>query len=193
MGVYKHLAAGRHARAGLALRVTLSACLALLAISARAQEMKQETKPETKQESKSAADSTPATQSASQPGFIDAVGRWVQDGAGQFKSNMQGAQDRLEQLGRQAQETTKSVTGAVVTLPNARLVTAQERCLAAPNGAPDCNAAATTLCRSKGFQLGKIVDTKTEQKCSGRFLLEGRPPNSSDCATEIFVTKAVCQ
>jgi hypothetical protein len=106
---------------------------------------------------------------------------------------MQGAQERLEQLGRQAQETTKGVTGAVVTLPNARMVTAQERCLAAPNGAPDCNAAATTLCRSKGFQLGKIVDTKTEQKCSGRFLLEGRSPNSSDCASEIFVTKAVCQ
>src|SRR5205814_9694209 len=115
------------------------------------------------------------------------------EGASDLKSGMQGAQDRLEQLGRQAQETTKGVTGAVAGLPNARMVTAQERCPVAPNGAPDCQTAATSLCRGKGFQVGKIVDTKTEQKCSGRFLLEGRSPNSSDCASEIFVTRAVCQ
>jgi hypothetical protein len=183
--MYKPLAVDRHQRGGFAPRMALGACVVLAASCAQAQE--------TKQESKAAAETAPATQSTSQPGFIGTVGRWLQDGASQFKSNMQGAQDRLEQLGKQAQETTKGVTGAVVTLPNARMIVAQERCLAAPNGAPDCNAAATTLCRSKGFQLGKIVDTKTEQKCSGRFLLEGRSPNSSDCATEIFVTKAVCQ
>jgi hypothetical protein len=183
--MYKPSKAGRHGRAGLARCIAWGACLVVLTIGARAEDPKQE--------SKAAAEPAPASQSTSQPGLIDAVGRWIKDGASQFKSNMQGAQERLEQLGRQAQETTKGVTGAVVTLPNARMVTAQERCLAAPNGAPDCNAAATTLCRSKGFQLGKIVDTKTEQKCSGRFLLEGRSPNSSDCASEIFVTKAVCQ
>jgi hypothetical protein len=190
MGMYNSFTVERHSRVGLASRVALSACVALAALCAHAQEAKQESKPAAEAPAATAA---PATQSTSQPGFIDAVGRWVQDGASQFKSSMQGAQERLEQLGKQAQETTKSVTGAVVTLPNARMVTAQERCVAAPNGAPDCNAAATTLCRSKGFQLGKIVDTKTEQKCSGRFLLEGRSPNGSDCATEIFVTKAVCQ
>src|SRR5204862_6560422 len=109
------------------------------------------------------------------------------------KPGMQRAPDRPYQFGRQAQETTKLVTGAVVGLPNARMFTAQERCPVAPNGAPDCQTGATSLRRGKGFQAGKIVDTKTEQKCSGRFLLEGRSPNSSDCASEIFVTRAVCQ
>ena len=43
-------------------------------------------------------------------------------------------------------------------------------------------------------QLGKSLDTQTEQKCkSGRFLIEGRAPSSSECPTHIFVTRAMCQ
>ena len=171
---------------GAGTRIVLSACAVLVALWARAEDSQPSVAP------------PPATQQPPpQPGLVDAVGRWFQDGATGLKSGMQDAQQRLEQFGRQAQETTKevtgAVTGAVVTLPNARMITAQERCVPAPNGAPDCQAAAVTLCRTKGFQAGRLVDTKTEQKCSGRFLLEGRSPNSSDCATEIFVTRAVCQ
>jgi hypothetical protein len=165
----------------MAPRIALSACAVLAVVCAHAQEIKP------------AAESDAAAQPAAKPGFIDAFGRWVQQGATQLKSGMQDAQQRIEQFGKQAHEGAKDLTGAVVGLPNARIVTAQERCVAAPNGAPDCQAAATSLCRSKGFQAGKIVDTKTEQKCSGRFLLEGRSPNSFDCASEIFVTRAVCQ
>jgi hypothetical protein len=62
------------------------------------------------------------------------------------------------------------------------------------NGAPDCQTAAATFCRGKGFQAGKSLDTQSEQKCtSGRFLLEGRAPTSSECPTQIFVTRAMCQ
>ncbi len=170
-----------HRRAGLAARIALGACAVLVTLCAHAEEPQPAAPPQA------------ANQPASPPGFIDAVGRWLQEGASGIKSGVQGAQERLEQLGRQAQETTKGVTGAVVALPNARMFTAQERCPVAANGAPDCQAAATSLCRGKGFQTGKVVDSKTEQKCSGRFLLEGRSPNSSDCASEIFVTRAVCQ
>ena len=181
MSMNKAVAPRRHWRAGLASHIALSGCLLLTALCARAEE----TKPST--------GTAPAPQSTSQPGFIATVGAWLQDGATRMKSGMQDAQQRFERFGKEAQETTKGVTETMVTLPNARMLTGQERCVAAPNGAPDCQAAAASFCRGKGFQTGKIVDTKTEQKCSGRFLLEGRSPNSSDCATEIFVTKAVCQ
>jgi hypothetical protein len=133
-------------------------------------------------------------QGANQPGFIDAVGRWFEEGADKLKTGMQSAQEKLDKLGTQAREATKEATGAVVGLPNARVVTARERCAAASNGAPDCNAAAATLCRGKGFSTGKSLDTQTEQKCnSGRFLLEGRAPSSSECPNLIFVTRAMCQ
>ena len=63
----------------------------------------------------------------------------------------------------------------------------------AQNGAPDCQAASLTFCRGKGFQTGKTLDTQSEQKCPTKLLLEGRAPNNTECPTEIFVTRAMCQ
>ena len=73
------------------------------------------------------------------------------------------------------------------------MVTGRARCETAPNGAPDCIAAATSVCRGKGFQTGKSLDTQSEQKCPARVLLSGRAPNHAECPTEIFVTRAMCQ
>ncbi len=129
-----------------------------------------------------------------QPGFIDAFGRWLEQGAKNLKSNLDDAQSTLEKLGSNAREATKDAAGAVVGLPNARMLTAHEVCTSAQNGAPDCQTAAAAFCRAKGFQTGKSLDTQSEQKCtSGRFLLEGRSPTGSECPTHIFVTRAMCQ
>src|SRR5262245_10446442 len=135
----------------------------------------------------------PAPNPAFRPGFIDAVGRWLEEGANKFKSGMQDAQEKLDTFGSKARETAKEATGTVMSLPNAKPVSARERCVLAQNGAPDCQTAAATLCRGKGFQIGKIIDTQTEHKCSSRFLLEGRAPNATDCPTETYVTRAMCQ
>jgi hypothetical protein len=166
--------------------MAVGACAFLVAVSGLAQE------------NRPPADPAPAAPAASpptqQPGFIDAFSRWLEEGAARFKTNMQGAQEKLDRLGNQAREATKEATGAVAGLPNTRVVTAREQCAAAQNGAPDCQTAATTLCRGKGFQTGKMLDTQSEQKCkSGRFLLEGRAPSSAECPTLIFVTRAMCQ
>jgi hypothetical protein len=130
---------------------------------------------------------------AFRPGFIDVLGRWLEEGASKLKSDMQGAQEKADQLGNKAREAAKEATGAVVGLPNSRAVTARERCAPAQNGAPDCPAAAVTLCRGKGFQTGKSLDTQSEQKCPSKVFLEGRAPNNTECPTEIFVTRAMCQ
>ena len=122
------------------------------------------------------------------------MGRWLEQGAAKLKTNMENAQDTLGKLGTQAREATKEATDAVIGLPNARIVIAREQCVTAANGAPDCQTAAATLCRGKGFANGKSLDTVSEQKCNtGRFLLEGRSPSSSECPTQIFVTRAMCQ
>jgi len=129
-----------------------------------------------------------------QEGVMDTVGRWLEEGADRFKSHMQNAQEQLDKLARETRESTRDATTAVVGLPNARIVEASEPCVLAQNGAPDCHATALALCRAKGFAAGKSLDTRTEQKCkSGRFLLEGRAPTTSECPTQILVARAMCQ
>ncbi len=149
------------------------------------------------QENRATADAaapTPPAPSANAPGFIDTLGRWLEEGATKLKSEMRSAQERMDRLGSQARESTKDATGAVAGLTNTRIVIAREQCAVATNGAADCQATAAALCRGKGFATGKSLDTQTEQKCkSGRFLLEGRAPSNADCPANIFVTRAMCQ
>jgi hypothetical protein len=66
-------------------------------------------------------------------------------------------------------------------------------CPVAANGAPDCKAGADKLCQSKGFKEGKSLDVDTTRNCSARALLSGRKPEESECRTETYVTRAVCQ
>lgn len=136
---------------------------------------------------------TPAPPEPFKPGFIDAFGRWLEEGANRFKSDMQGAQEGFDRFGNQARDSAKETTGIVIGLPNAQVVTGRERCAAAPGAGPDCEAAAMTVCRGKGFQGGRSLDTQSEQKCPTKLLLEGRAPNNTECPTTIFVTRAVCQ
>jgi hypothetical protein len=170
----------------LAMVLAAGACALLVAGSGLAQE------------DRPPVDAPPAAQppgpQTQQPVLIVALGRWLEEGAARFRTDMQSAQEKLDKLGNQAREATKDATGAVVGLPNTRIVIAREQCATAANGAADCQTAAATLCRGKGFATGKSLDTQSEQKCkSGRFLLEGRAPNSSDCPTQTFVTRAMCQ
>jgi len=106
---------------------------------------------------------------------------------------LQGTQATFDQFAKETRDVAKDATDAVMGLPNARIVTVRERCAAAQNGAPDCQAAAAAACRGKGFQTGKTVDTQSGHKCPAQVLLKGRAPNDAECSTETFVTRAVCQ
>ena len=128
-----------------------------------------------------------------QPNLVETFGRWLDQGTTKFRTDMQGAQETFDKLGNQTRDAAKDATDAMIGLPNARMVTARERCATAQNGRPDCQAAVDTFCRGKGFQTGKSLDTQSELKCPAKVLLEGRSPNDAECRTEIFVTRAVCQ
>ena len=79
----------------------------------------------------------------------------------------------FDKFGGQARDAAKDATGAIMALPNARVVTGRERCAPAPNGAPDCQAAADTVCKGKGFQGGKSLDTVAEAEMPGAGLSRG--------------------
>jgi hypothetical protein len=115
------------------------------------------------------------------PGLINEIGKLLEKPASMLptlKSPRETIDDAADALSR----WTKS--------PGVKGRTA---CPIAANGAPDCKAAADKLCQSKGFKEGKSLDVDTTRSCSARALLSGRKPDESECRTETYVTRAVCQ
>jgi hypothetical protein len=176
-------------------RAVAAACALCLAASAPAQELRPPGDIPSPQPSGPAANpsAAPAPDSVFQPGFVDAIGHCLNESTTRFRTDLQGTQATFDQLAKDTRDVAKDATEAVMGLPNARIVSVRERCAAAQNGAPDCQAAAAAACRGKGFQTGKSVDTQSEHKCPAQVLLKGRAPNDAECSTEIFVTRAVCQ
>jgi len=139
----------------------------------------------------------PAPAKTDDPGFFGSVGRW-------FDQQVNGAKDMFGNLGREAgvaarttADTAKDAAkGAADTitskLPATSVVSGHEVCRTAPNGAPDCDTAATTICKAKGFKSGKSVDMTTAETCPPKVYLAGRS-SGPECKTETFISSAICQ
>jgi len=95
-------------------------------------------------------------------------------------------------IGDAAVEVGKTAAGAVVAPLTTRVVSGQERCAVAPNGAPDCNAAAISLCKRNGYTAGKSIDFTSAEQCSPSVYLSGWQ-HAPVCTTVTFISRAVCQ
>jgi hypothetical protein len=143
------------------------------------------------------------------PGLFEAVGRWLDDSARSFRNQLRGtkrvddpndraASDRNELsdtaavVGKGAAEVTIGAVEALTKLPGTRVMSGRERCAIAPNGAPDCIAAAEALCRKHGFASGKSVDFTSAEECPARALL-GDQSAESECKIVTFINRAMCQ
>jgi hypothetical protein len=107
----------------------------------------------------------------------------------QEKANEAGK--NAAEVGKGAVDATKNAVDAVAKLPTARVMQGRERCTTAPNGAPDCVAAAQALCRKHGFATGTSMDFTSAEECPARTLL-GQAPRS-ECTTVTFISRAMCQ
>jgi hypothetical protein len=132
-------------------------------------------------------------------GFFAAVGRWFSQQSANVNSTFRDARQKVEGLGQEAGAAAKSTVegakdaaGAVVRIPNARAVSGHKKCELAPNGAPDCVAAANMLCKTKGFDSGRSLDMTTAEICPPKVWMAGRS-TGPECRTETFVSRAVCQ
>ena len=65
------------------------------------------------------------------------------------------------------------------------MTSGHEKCQNAPNGAPDCVAAATAMCKKKGFESGKSMDMTTAENCPAQVLLSGRT-SGAECQYRNF-------
>ena len=140
-----------------------------------------------------------ARASAEEPGFFGGIVRWFDRQASKIGSGFKDAGSQVENFGHEAGiaakttvEGAKDAAGAVARIPSARVVTGHQKCNVAPNGAPDCVAAAHTICKAKGFDSGKSVDMTTAEVCPAQVYLSGRS-SGADCRTETFVSRALCQ
>jgi hypothetical protein len=128
-----------------------------------------------------------------EPGFFEGIARFLD-------RTFSGAGREVENFGHEAgvaAKTTvnsaKDAAGAVVRIPGARVMSGHSKCQNAPNGAPDCLAAADALCKAKGFESGKSLDMTTAEVCPPKVLLSGRSGAVGECRDETFVSRALCQ
>jgi hypothetical protein len=98
-----------------------------------------------------------------------------------------------EQAVTSAATATKDAATAIVRLPVTSVLEAHERCAAAANGAPDCQAAAINFCRVKGYAKGQPLDIRSSQVCPPQVVLSGREPQEGECRNETVVLRALCQ
>lgn len=133
------------------------------------------------------------------PGFFERVGQWFERQFETLDSSVKDASKSVRTFGHEAgiaAKTTvdgaKDAAGAMVRIPTTRVISGHQKCPAAPNGAPDCVAAATAICKKNGFDSGKSVDMTTAENCPAQVLLSGRT-GGAGCHTETFVSRALCQ
>ena len=130
------------------------------------------------------------------PEVIGAIGRFIDQSITNVGAGVKGAGETLGGATSAAGDLAKGVTdaaGTVARLPLSNVVTGWERCALAPNGAPDCVIASTALCKAKGFARGSSLDISSARKCPASAWLQGRMPSDAECASESFVTRAMCQ
>jgi hypothetical protein len=155
-------------------------------------------------------------------GFLNDLGNWwdnslsnlgtkIDDARGKFvdinkKSNdaaknaavatqeaVKNAATTTQQAVKSAATATKDAATAIVRLPATGVLEAHERCAVAANGAPDCQSAATNVCRAKGYAKGQPLDIRSSQICPPKVVLSGREPEEGECQDETVVLRALCQ
>jgi len=150
----------------------------------------------------------PAAVPPERPGFFSAFGTWLQQGVanvgagfgavvgtigGQAGQAAKGATDATSTIAKGAADVARDTAATVTKLPGTGVIGGRERCILAPNGAPDCRLAAEALCRARGYAGGTIIDFETVENCPPPYRVSSRNTPEGVCTMEHFVTRVLCQ
>ena len=179
-------------------RVCVAAALVLVVGMAQGQQAPLPPQDQAQQQPQPQPKIAPAVE-PNRPGFIDAVGQWIENSVGNLKGASDVAKDAAGVASDAAKDAAKGAgnvvtdtAGAVARLPSTRVIAERAICPVAPNGAPDCRLAAEAICKSHGFASGSSVDFQTVEKCPPVAL--NRPTNEpAVCVIESYVTRALCR
>jgi hypothetical protein len=144
-----------------------------------------------------------------QPGVFEQWGRWWDQSVSTMNQSVTNMHNSWKDTFKSSwPDTTKSTSEAATDmmkgaadaanamskkLGGTRLIVGPIVCPLAPNGAPDCRAAAASLCKQHGYKSGSSVDYVTAEKCPAEVTIAGRRPVEGECPIEHTVTKALCQ
>jgi hypothetical protein len=122
-------------------------------------------------------------------GVIEGIGKIF----GKFPT-LKSPQEAIEDFNARAREAAKDASDSLSRLAKpSSMVSGRTICPASVNGAPDCKLAADNLCKSKGFQEGKSLNTDSSETCSPKVLIPGRARKPDDCRIDNYITRALCQ
>ena len=123
------------------------------------------------------------------PTTLADVAQVMDDLGDEAAANTRDLNDKAAAVGKGAADATK---GAVDVVTKSRVMAGRERCVTAPNGAPDCVAAAEQLCRKHGYATGKSMDFTSAEECPAKAYLNGTT-GGAECYTVTFISRAMCQ
>jgi len=124
----------------------------------------------------------------SNPGLVEEFGKLLKDSASGLTSKLPTPGQALEGLTSGTKDASDGLK-RIAPLSGQTMVAGRTICPPAPNGAPDCKAAADQLCKGKGYAAGSVADIESTEKCSAKSYFTGQ----GACRTENFVTRAFCQ
>jgi hypothetical protein len=125
-------------------------------------------------------------QPSSRPGLLDKLGDWLRDSADGMSTGLKDTQQRI-------QDINKGTLDTLTNIPVAGLASGRALCPRSANGAPDCYAATEKLCKDKGYNTGRSLDTESAETCNPRIYMPGYQRKAGDCRIDTFVTRAACQ
>jgi hypothetical protein len=125
-------------------------------------------------------------------GLLNEIGKLLEKPSSMLPT-LKGPKEAIDDLNARAKDMTRDAADSLSRLTKSSMATGRVVCPVSANGAPDCKAASDKLCQSKGFKEGKSLAMDTTRNCSAKSLLMGGKPDESQCRTENFVTRALCQ
>ena len=172
--------------------ISVAALLVIVALELAQAQTSPQTSPAAAPPSVSPLTSETVTQPApppalDSPGLIDGIGKALRDSTSFFTLPSPG--QTIDDLNARA----KGATDTLGRYARPNVASGRVVCLVAPNGAPDCKAAADKLCQSKGFTGGNSIESDAAESCPAKVLLSGRLPEPGECRTDNYVTRALCQ
>ena len=138
---------------------------------------------------------------ATQRGFLNGFGAWWDKSIADWKAKMKEQQTKIDAMNKQSADAAKdAATAAQQALKSAadamlpsHVVEIKQTCPVAGNGAADCETAAMTVCKSKGYSSGQPLDVRTAEKCSDSLWVSGQTPTAADCPVETTLLRAACR
>ncbi len=152
----------------------------------------------------------PAAQPVEPPGMFEALGRWLDEGAANFRDNLRGAKSRMDELDskaaadrkefdekaeearKNAAEATKNAVDAVARIPVSRVMSGRERCTRGAQRRARLHRGRRYAVPQARLFVGQEPRFHLGGGMSAQLCMSGRQ-TADECTTVTFISRAMCE